>query len=193
MSSTTTAVSIAASPLFKLPAELRLRIYEYVLYSDNDGICEVTRKHGIPEPGLLFTCKTVRDEGVAIFYTVNSIRLVADSFHPAVHNLIARKVTAIRTAGMHLGGLEIEIFTVGRRNFQNLTLWVQYIHSGKTLDPCATDHQVPAEVEPESKFVDSLFRIAEGMRERPWTDVERIVVGLRGGLVALNEEWKADA
>lgn len=125
MSSTTTAISIAASPLFKLPAELRLRIYEYALYSDNDGLCEVTRKHGIPEPALLFTCKAVRDESVTLFYKVNSIRLVAESYHPAVHNLIARKVAAIRTAGMHLGGLEIEIFTVGRRNFQNLTLWVQ--------------------------------------------------------------------
>lgn len=177
----------------KLPAELRLRIYKYALYSDDDGVCEVTRNEGIPEPALLFTCKTVGEEGVAIFYTVNSIRLVAESFHPAVHNLIAHKVAAIRTAGMHLGELEIEIFTIGKRNFHNLPLWVQHIHSGKTLKPCATDHQVPAEMEPESKFVDSLFRIAEGVREGPWADVERVVNGLRGGLVALNEEWKADA
>lgn len=132
MDSTPKATPIAASPLFKLPAELRLRIYEYALYSeDHDGICEITRNEGIPEPALLFTCKVARHQGIAVFNTVNSIRLIADSFHPAVHSLLVRKVASIRRSSAHIKGLDVQIYTTGRRNFRNLTLWLQNVHSGR--------------------------------------------------------------
>lgn len=193
MDSDPTAITIAASPLFKLPAELRLQIYGYAQYSNDDGICEITQKGGIPEPALLFTCKAARHEGIAVFYTVNSIRLVAESYHPAVHNLFLRKVASISKSIAHVKWLDVEIGTSGRRNFQNLTLWLQYVHSGKSLKPCPEDPQAPAEVEAEPNFVDSLFRIAAGMKDRPWADVERVVNGLRGGLIALNREWELDA
>jgi hypothetical protein len=114
MNTASPATSTAASPLFKLPAELRLRTYEYVLYINlHDGICEVTRKKDILEPALLSTCKTVSDEGIAIFYSVNTVRLIAESFHPAVHNFIARKVAACKTAGGNLRKVDVEICAFG--------------------------------------------------------------------------------
>ena len=123
---------------------------------------------------------------------MNSIRLVAESFHPAVHNLLVRKVASIRKSSALPKGLDVQICTSGRRNFQNLTLWIQYMHSGKTLKP-SEDPRASAEMDAESKFLDSLFRIAEGMEDRPWADVERVLNGLRGRLTALNKEWKLDA
>lgn len=66
------------------------------------------------------------------------------------------------------------------------------MHSGKTLKP-SEDPRASAEMDAESKFLDSLFRIAEGMEDRPWADVERVLNGLRGRLTALNKEWKLDA
>lgn len=193
MDATTAATPDAASMLLKLPAELRLRIYEYALYIDGEGICEITRNEGIPEPALLLTCKVVRDEGVAIFYAVNTVRLVTESFYPAVHNLIARKVSALRTTGVNVKKLDVEICASGKRNFQNLTFWVQFLHSGKTMNPSLAEPQVSAAMDPEPMFVDSLFRIAAGMRERPWAEVLRVVNGLRGGLIALDKEWEEDA
>lgn len=193
MDTTSTATTTPASLLLKLPAELRLQIYEYALYIDDDGVCEVTRNGGIPEPALLFTCKTVRDEGIAVFYSVNTVCLIAESFHPGVHNLIASKVAAFKTAGVNLKKLDVEICAIGKRNFRNLIAWVQFLHSGKTMNPSLAVPQVAAAMEPEPMFVDSLFRIAEGMRQRPWADVDRVINGLRGGLIALNEEWKEDA
>lgn len=192
MDSTPTAIPLAASPLFKLPPELRLQVYEYALYNGHDGICEITRNEGIPEPALLYTCKAVRQEGIPVFYTVNSIRLVAESFHPAVHNLLVRKVASIRKSSALPKGLDVQICTSGRRSFQNLTLWIQSIHSGKTLKP-SEDPRASAEMDAESKFLDSLFRIAEGTEDRPRADVERVLNGIRGGLIALNKEWKLDA
>lgn len=92
---TALATSIAASPLFKLPPELRLRIYEYAVYSCEDQLCEVTRKDGIPELALLFTCKTVRAKAIPVFYTVNTFRIAIESYHAAVQVLTARKKAAL--------------------------------------------------------------------------------------------------
>lgn len=42
--------------LFRIPPELRNRIYEYALHLE-DGVCEVSEELGIPELALLMTCK----------------------------------------------------------------------------------------------------------------------------------------
>jgi hypothetical protein len=84
---------IAQFPLFsKLPAELRLKIYQYALYpEDKDGFYDVTRTNGIPEPPLLFTSKAIRNEAIEIFYRKNRFKLIMPSWDPAAEVLIMRK------------------------------------------------------------------------------------------------------
>lgn len=92
--SSSTSSSIDHSPLFTLARELRDKIYEYAVNcGDDDGICTVTRRRGIPEPPLLFTCKVIREEALEVFYSINSFRagLLRDDLHPAGKLLLLRK------------------------------------------------------------------------------------------------------
>lgn len=87
-----TAQSIADSPPFKLPPELRNRIYEYTFASLGNSII-IKQENGIPEPSLLASCKIIRREAIGIFYSpdVNDLEITIDSFHPARVTLWARK------------------------------------------------------------------------------------------------------
>lgn len=85
--------SIADSPLFRLPPELRNRIYEYAVLSPGDPMININEDNGIPEPSLLASCKTTRREAIGIFYSpsFNDVRMTIDSFHPAMVIIWARK------------------------------------------------------------------------------------------------------
>jgi hypothetical protein len=111
---TSTAPSpIADSPLFKLPAELRIRIYADALYSDDNGECKVTRKHGIPEAPLLSTCKVIRGEAISMFYTLNSFRLAEKNSHPADFAMVQRKKKSLEAQGVPIGDKDSEIIDFG--------------------------------------------------------------------------------
>ena len=61
--------SVAQSPLFQLPPELRTMIYRFALDTGED--IEITESHGIPEPALLSVSKIVRSESYKVFYIEN--------------------------------------------------------------------------------------------------------------------------
>lgn len=67
-----------ASPLFKLPAELRNRIYEYALTDDKQPLVvvhtwlSVSNGYGLcMQPALVRTCRAIRNEALSIFYSSN--------------------------------------------------------------------------------------------------------------------------
>jgi hypothetical protein len=74
--------SVKDSPLFKLPQELRDVIYESS-YS-TETYATVTKEAGIPEPGLLSTCKVIRQEAIAVFYGETRPNFIIESDDPAV-------------------------------------------------------------------------------------------------------------
>jgi len=199
------ATSVAASPLFKLPAELRLRIYEYALKNEKgtnriswaEDFCEIARDNGIPEPALLFTCKAVREEAVQTYYTVNRFCVIAKDCHPAAHVLMARKKVFLQTMGLDVTKIAVEYRTTGLKNFQNLLLWLRYLHQGEKIGHCSQAARKSGSTHEKIimaiRFMASLTQIAEDMSGRPWADVEKIITGLRSGLIAMDEQWKVDA
>jgi hypothetical protein len=109
----TATASIADSPLFKLPAELRLRIYVDVVYSDDNGECKVTRKHGIREAQILLTSKVIREEAISLFYTLNSFRLVEGNSQAADFAMVQRKKRSLEAQGVPFGNKNSEIIDFG--------------------------------------------------------------------------------
>lgn len=89
--------------MFKLPRELRDKIYEYAVYSNDNGRCVVTRKDGIREPPLLLTCKTIREEAIEVFYGVNNFYIVILAFHPAAWVLYGHKKQSLELQGFRFG------------------------------------------------------------------------------------------
>lgn len=75
---TITAQSAAQCHFWKLPPELRIRIYEYALYQL--GWCPVTNQHRIPKPAILLTCKLTRQGALGIFYAETNFRVHAQAF-----------------------------------------------------------------------------------------------------------------
>ena len=190
MDSTAIAPSVAESPLFKLPAELRLRIYEYALYSHDDGLCTVTRASGIPEPALLLTCKAIRKECIAVFYTVNIFQTVSSTYNYAVHFMMEGKKTALAMAGMDVGRLVVRDYVSGRRqHLEALTLWLKLVHMGRLPIPHLQHWPHECMWSEALGFLESLFMIAKGMEAAPWADVEAIIVNIREGLIAIQERW----
>ncbi|GAB7335077.1 hypothetical protein MBLNU13_g06928t1 [Cladosporium sp. NU13] len=165
MNSTPTATSIAASPLSKLPPEPRLRIYEYVLCSDEYGLCKVTCEDGIPEAVLLLTCKFIRTEAIAVFYTVNNFEVITNACHPAALVFMARKLARLMASGVNTSGIQYESMVAGSRNYANVTLWLKYVHLGEASDPNLVDEQRKMKTGRGNRFLQSLFRIAMGMRK----------------------------
>jgi hypothetical protein len=186
----TATASITNSPLFKLAAELRLRIYEYAVYSDDNGCCKVTREHGIPEPPLLFTCKFIREEATNSFYSVNYFRMMADSLHPAAVILMARKNRSLELLGMGIRGRRTtvikdeDISSIGVLAWDRLRLWLEYVHAGECscLKLRGTSGDMLAVV--------SMFKIAAELKNKPWGEVQAILDGLYAGLMAVSVlEW----
>ena len=68
-------------PLFELPAEIRLKIYEYALLDHErtdaqtrEGIVNMTKAYRTPS--LLATCQEMRKEGTSIYYPNTTFRFV---------------------------------------------------------------------------------------------------------------------
>ena len=61
--------SVAQSPLWKLPPEVRTHIYNYVVY--RPAWYGVTRRDVVAEAGLLLTCKIVRQEVLRLIYDLD--------------------------------------------------------------------------------------------------------------------------
>jgi hypothetical protein len=78
------------SLLLDLPPELRVRIYEYAVWTD--GVCLITKAGGVPEPPLLMTSKMVRREAMDVYYSTNAMRFVVTSYDYAAEQLMLHKL-----------------------------------------------------------------------------------------------------
>lgn len=65
----TTPQSVAQSPLWKLPPELRELIYKHVV--SEPSRYGVNHQYVVPEAGLLRTCKIVREEVLRLIYALD--------------------------------------------------------------------------------------------------------------------------
>lgn len=81
--------SVAESPLFKLPAELRNMVYRYAIVTDDRVL--INKSLGIPEPGLLSACKLLRSEACTMCHLESKFTCVSRDYDPAAVLLVCRK------------------------------------------------------------------------------------------------------
>lgn len=191
---TTTNSSIAHSPLWRLPPEMRNLIYEFALYQgDEHGNCPVRKSVGIPEPALLLTCKAVRKEAIGVFYSENRFLAVIRSFDPATLLLLRRKNEILWSRYGCQIHLQVRQFIDGSRRWRNLLSWLKDHHSTRVgrlfLVPGYTVQRFSSR---EGMFLYSIFMLARVMYGRPWKEVKLILAGIRVGLEALHNAWARD-
>jgi hypothetical protein len=171
--------SVKDSPLFKLPQELRDVIYESS-YS-TETYATVTKEAGIPEPGLLSTCKVIRQEAIAVFYGETRPNFIIESDDPAVLLLwdgkkkyLAREYNLVPKAQWST--------REGTRMWVKLKRCLQLWHSGTIQTwPSAGAPGTPNYSE-EKRFTRGLFEAVRAMRDRPWDEVCCVLDMLRLGL-----------
>lgn len=178
------------SPLLKLPAELRNRVYEYALYTD--GQCLITKAGGIPEPSLLTTSKEIRKEAIGIYYSVNNVMLDILSFDATALRHFDRKVDAMATTshGFRISGSGLQFRSAP--NWTNLKGMLRYYHKGDNrfalpFAEFATDDA--AGLPPVFKAIYGMIRCAAAMQTSPWEEVESTFELLRAGLILSDARW----
>lgn len=193
VSSATSPSSVAHSPLFKLPRELRDYIYEYSfcsLYtttrSGENGI-RVTKEGGIPEPALLLTCKAIRDEAVPLFYGKTRFHFIVHSFDPAVMLLWNAKKAHLRR-DYNLAAPGQGLTRTGFRSWSNLKRTLQLVHSGHQLFVAVGPRDSP-NFSGQEEFIQGMTNVARSMDDKEWDVVEETLQMLRHGLFALNPNW----
>lgn len=153
--------SVAHSPLFKLPRELRdYNVYEYAFRTPPHQRT-ITKAGGIHEPVLLFTCKIVRQEAGLLFYGRQRLVLVIDSYDPAVMMLWRlTKEQFVRAFGLTSSSLR-NYRHIGPRNWNNLKMMLRFHLAGKIASLYRSVSGSPT-CKDEGLFVAGLFKAVRG-------------------------------
>lgn len=117
--------SVARSPLYELPREIRERIYSFCLSSRDSLPVEwprpsqwrIQNPYGL-QPQLLRTCRIVRDEAAPLLYTLNNLTF----HHPSDANIFVRAFASPIYA-QQITNLSLHI------KAQDMRSWMPYITS----------------------------------------------------------------
>jgi hypothetical protein len=114
--------SVAESPLFLLPREIRDRIYSFCLTAREGEPLEWPTEHlqcGL-QPQLLRTCKIIYNEAGPMLYTLNDMTF----HHPSDANMFVRAVSSQRFSH-HVSKLSLHIRATDTR------IWMPYIMTSR--------------------------------------------------------------
>ena len=112
--------SVAESPLFTLPREIRDRIYSFCLTSQNREQIEwpTQWRSNTLQPQLLRTCKIVYSEAAPLLYALNTMTF----HHPSDANMFVRAISS-PILSRHIANLNLHI------KAQDTRLWMPYLTS----------------------------------------------------------------
>ncbi|KAF2161600.1 hypothetical protein M409DRAFT_69686 [Zasmidium cellare ATCC 36951] len=178
--------------LFKLPPELRNRIYRYVLATSDDKNPISVTNSGYERPHLLATCKTIRSEALGIHCVENTflIHIVAFDSTP-----LYQWWSMMRRLGYGLSAITFKVRADwSTASWPNLRLWLRRVHRrevhGKPARPAALLQKGDTRA---IKFaVGGLFAVAKELRGQPWAVAEAVLAQLRPSLIVLDGAWGKD-
>ena len=115
--------SVAESPLFILPREIRDRVYSFCMTAQGGLPVEspIEKRAYAMQPQLLRTCKIIFNEAAPLLYTLNNMTF----HHPSDANMFAR-ATSSPILARHVSSLSLHI------KAQDTRLWMPYLTSRDT-------------------------------------------------------------
>ena len=162
------------STLLGLPGELRNHIYTYVLVDEDRIIIDRSR---FVQPGLLRSCRQIREEARSIYYLNNAFGTSVRDLDP--YNLIAFK----RQAG-NFGPrtkTEIVIYTwppeQGQLAWSNLMKWLEAYHNGRA--PGLRGKQEERSI--RRRVVARAFDVIDTAERLPWEQAVKVLGVYRKG------------
>ena len=183
--------SVATSPLFKLPPEIRNMIYRYAIVTK--ARVRITKSSGIPEPALLSTCKILRSEACAIVYLENTFRCEVRDHDPASLSLAYRKFKNAKNLGVssqHVSSVQIEVCRRGSRNWKNLIAWYHSCLQRTCCGVLQLEHEQRADA--EERLLVGVFKIVCSSPKMTSSELDFVLESLRPVLVELRQDWGKD-
>ncbi|KAK5738924.1 hypothetical protein LTR17_005650 [Elasticomyces elasticus] len=175
--------------LFKIPGELRNRIYEYVLVS---RYAIPISAEGPGEPSLLRVCKGIRAEARSIYYGTNDFRLVMRNFDGAAFTPFARQFRSYEC--QHYGRLAktgaVKFQMLGAPSWANLMRWSKDIYCGQAMEPDLSGPE-----DPNEHIVGAVLQIINDLQYKVvggWPAVEKVLQAMHRALKGTNSPWGKD-
>ena len=171
-----------------LPPELRNSIYSYVLVSNQyTRIDQVTWNNH--QPSLLRTCRTMRREGIKIFYTMNDFMIALGPFDGSVAHRFHGLMDALGLVKEDNRFIKVE----GAPNWPNLLIWLKRFHEegGPCLGQPPLGRRTVADntVEMEQKIVGAAFHIVARCADMRWDFVKELLETQHVILEQLDSRW----
>lgn len=184
-----TPKTVAHSPLFKLPPELRCMIYHFALVSDTVNPVLITESGGIPEPGLLSVNKLLRSETFAIYYQENHFRFIVSHYNDAAIRLAVGKANSTFSPcsfDLTDGTWQVAVQT-HQRNWKNLVSWLRACQQSVSggLSRSGSDKK-------EEKLIEALFAVVYNKPEVTPRALDAVLEAMRPALVAHHADWDKD-
>ncbi|KAK4496541.1 hypothetical protein PRZ48_012521 [Zasmidium cellare] len=178
--------------LFKLPAELRNRIYRLTLVTSDEASPIQITKSGHERSRLLDTCKIIRSEALGIYYQENRFAIFIQDYGSSdmlkwfnMMKQLGHDTSKISVA------IDIDWFGV---SWRNLRQWLRRAHNRERVArPMSPERLLElCEGHPVIHLIGGMFATAVGMRGQPWSMVEPLLDIWRPSLVTTHAGWKED-
>ena len=172
--------------LLGLPAEVRNRIYRFSIIKSDEWIQLSATSPLLP--GLLSTCKQIREETINLYFTENKFEIElldynAEAVVPA-HQLHGKYYAPSPTTKQDISSLPPFKF-LGVPNWQNFVGWCRVVHQqrmpGLGVQSDNTDETEIA--------IAAIHDVVINMSVRPWEEVENVLEGFRKMMVMRDPAW----
>ena len=171
--------------LLALPAELRNRIYQFtVVYKDAGSI--LINSNVFPEPGLILTCKKLREEALPIYYLDNTFTVDVGDWDSTPLLAMQLKGRLFHKLG---AGDMFNIIGTFQPDWHNLHLWVYRVrlYGEIMVPPKLYDGSSLTAI--TLRVVENLLKLVLELQDLPWSRVGRLVSENRRTLVAIDRRW----
>ncbi|KAK4496542.1 hypothetical protein PRZ48_012522 [Zasmidium cellare] len=183
--------------LWKLPGELRNRIYRYVLLKPEDAAGNdriIVDATGYDRPGVVSTCKQIRKETLKIFYSENAFHIEVINYNSST---LLRWESHLKPMRMQeRGHLFVSVHLEDEVGWwANLLLWLQRFHERKVRTRALAPEQVLKVFNSKdagTHLMGAMFMTVDEFRDQPWQRIEKHIQNFRPALIAVQEPWSKD-
>lgn len=177
-------------PFFRLPGELRNKIYRYVILQNTPIL---VNSAGYQRSGLMSVSKQARSETVSIFYSENRFRSDVSEYNSDNLLQFVRRLSATERQR------ETDHKTLlwprdSTPNWRNLMIWLQRWYNRERFYGFRPPNDIALGRTEYAKEIalGGLFVLVTELRDLPWARVEKMLLDQRPILVSTDERWGKD-
>ena len=161
------------SRLLQLPRELRDEICAYAVVEEEEIELD---EHNCSEPGLLKTCRQIREEASPLFLSENTFRVehVDNKFRPQPDHWVWFERTYIT------------VHTSGHLVWDNMKEWLRCYHEDRVTRLEKLGRDAPYEL----VIFSAAFDVVDEMKDANWEVAERVLDAFRKGIDAKKGDWE---